>query len=200
MHPALLEFMIKTTESVIPIGTSIVMGHFKLQANKKLMAIQGQNLEKQQRIMNQHNHSNGHQDLYNPNIPRLIDLKETPEEQTLESVKAPFMKVPNIGGMDKIHAEKWNDYWNTLYELPDNASKGDSVKAMKKIQEDIQKYPCLSCRENAKSHLQEMKDEGDLFPQVESKEDAIQKLCRFKNKVNETKGNELFDCEVLANA
>lgn len=221
MHPAAIEFIIKMTESVIPIGTGMVMNHIKAQANQKILESKLHNLTQEQKILAKHKNGGiiGQQFLpdnihlvpgvththidpgfrFLPNLPQPIIA--TPIERStvkLESDGAPFIKVPNTGDINQMHAQKWNEYWKMLYDLPDNASKGESIKVMNKIEGDIKKYKCVTCRENSIAHLKEMKQDNDLFSRVTSKQDAIQKLCRFKNKINDMKGEELFACEKLA--
>ena len=217
MHPAVFELLIRFAESSVPIATNLARNHFMATANKKIVENYSKTLTDQQRILEKHdsqqNHGGGSISPFVPNIPHDVGLipddnhddndhnhnhdSNHDHKHVLEPDNPPFLTVPKTNDLNQLHAEKWNEYWQKIYDLPDDAGAGQSVKVMKEIEQDMKKYPCPECQEHAIINLKEMKKEGDLFARVSGKEEAIIKLCTFKNLINEKNGKELFDCESL---
>ena len=195
LNPAIAQFMIKIAESTIPIVTGAVMNGVRAKTQQNIIESYSQNITAQQDILSQHDHGSGAGSKFLPNIPHGVSLH--PVDDRKKSEISPFVHVPDSGDLDQMHAEKWNEFFGKIYDLNDNASTGETVKTMKNIQADIEKYPCKSCQENSKEHLKEMKQDNDQFTRVSTKKDAIMKLCRFKNKINDMKGNDIFPCDSL---
>ena len=118
----------------------------------------------------------------------------------LDNKKLAYLDRSNeqiLNALNEFHNAKWVQYFGTIEDLADNA---DSVKVrntMNEILSDIRVYPCDTCRENSDSHLSELERKGMAFTDIETKTEAIRRLCDFKNEVNKTLGKSMFDCNMV---
>ena len=124
MHPVAIELIFRLAENAIPVITGMGMSHIRGIAKKEIIKSYSENIAKQQKILSQHNYSN--------KSPQKVDFHHE-KVQKLESIEAPFVEVPHTNDLDQLHAEKWNEYFEQIYDLNDNAGTGTVVKAMKKI-------------------------------------------------------------------
>ncbi len=132
-------------------------------------------------------------ELDNKKLAYLDKLEHTPSTP----VKTQELGLSDFKDLDEFHNAKWVQYFGTIEDLADNA---DSVKVrntMNEILSDIRVYPCDTCRENSDSHLSELERKGMAFTDIETKTEAIRRLCDFKNEVNKTLGKSMFDCNMV---
>ena len=107
------------------------------------------------------------------------------------------MNGPLENPLEEFHQSKWIQYFGTLDDLPQDADITEVRSTMNEILSDMRVYPCDTCRENVNGHLSNMAERGHKFTDAETKKEAIERLCEFKNEINKIKGNPEFSCELV---
>jgi len=154
------------TQNVVPFGMNMLNKKIEHRLEKELMDKESQIDIKKAHVFDKMSSSN-------------LIVENEPEKSSHE------IGVADFENLDSFHNAKWDQYFGTLEDLDDFATRSKVKSVMGEILEDIKVYPCTDCKENSTVHLEKMKDNGKAFLDVGSKSEALERLCEFKNEVNE---------------
>ena len=165
-------------DSILPMVTSTISNKFEQRNSEILHKRNLELLDKQARLLKPQNTKTQSENMH----------------VQLESVS-----LAEFEDLNDYHKAKWDQYFGTIRDLPENASKDEVIHTMQAIEKDIKKYGCLSCRENAtKIALPALKVQGKPLTRVMTKDEALVRMCDFKNEVNRHLGKPQFDCSTIS--
>lgn len=134
---------------------------------------------------------NKHAEIFEKKMNRSVEILDNAEAKSKVSDMVVKLTTGIQEGESKesLGRRKWKEYEDHLAKLPDSATPAQAQKALKQIQDNIEKsFPCEDCRIHAIENLSKfpLKDKS-----VSSKDDAKARLCTFHNIVNDQLGKPI---------
>jgi len=145
----------------IPMISGLISEQLQIKAAKKMHALDLEKIDKTKRMMNQKIHG------------KNIELSEG------------FLPSETI---EDLGRRKWEEYHSKVDSLPDNASEWQVKEALGQIVDNIQVYPCETCKKNA---LINLKKHPILTGSTKTKQQAQEGLCNFHNAVRTMLNKEI---------
>lgn len=153
----------------IPMISGMISEQLQMKAVKKMHALDLEKISKTQQMMNKKIHG------------KNIQLSEG------------FLPNESI---EDLGRRKWEEYHSKVDSLPENASEWQVKEALGQIVDNIQVYPCETCKKNALTNL---KTHPILTATTKTKQEAQQGLCNFHNAVRTMLKKEItHNCDQFA--
>lgn len=183
MNPLLVRLGLDALETCMHTITNMAEAKLELAAEKNISEIQIKQTEKELQLLQKYSSPT-------PNSPSLL-------------LKKNFNDISNahelgISKKARDHRKFWNKLFNKIFVLQDHAQSDEVQRTLRKVKRDILTYRCRECVTHSRNVIfPTMKSQGDEFTDVQTKQEAILKLSRFKNFVNTKLDKPLFRPESL---